>query len=67
MTGSHAWTASGEQAKAHAKHDLKVAGMQRSTDTRSLASGKVEEAAGKLVGCDGMKLEGQAINARKDA
>ena len=58
VTGSHAWTSSGEQDKAHAK-----AAMQAATENRNPEKdgfGKVEEMAGKLTGCEGMKHEGAA-------
>ncbi|GJC87791.1 hypothetical protein ColLi_10629 [Colletotrichum liriopes] len=58
VTGSHAWTSSGEQDKAHAASTMKTAGQQRDSSTQGY--GKVEEAAGKAFGCDGMKQEGAA-------
>ncbi|KAK1997926.1 hypothetical protein LX36DRAFT_657056 [Colletotrichum falcatum] len=58
VTGSHAWTSSGEQDKAHAASTMKAAGQQR--DHAAQGYGKVEEAAGKAFGCDGMKQEGAA-------
>ncbi|EFQ35595.1 hypothetical protein CGRA01v4_04097 [Colletotrichum graminicola] len=58
VTGSHAWTSSGEQDKAHAASTMKAAGQQR--DPTAQGYGKVEEVAGKALGCDGMKQEGAA-------
>jgi len=58
MTGSHAWTTSGEQDKAHAKASLQAAAQNR--DPSSAGYGKVEEMAGKITGCEGMKYEGAA-------
>ncbi|KUI63741.1 hypothetical protein VM1G_10501 [Cytospora mali] len=57
VTGSQAWTASGEQAKAHAVSDMKAASEAR--DASSHGYGKVEEVAGKAVGCEGMVREGE--------
>ncbi|KAF3766933.1 hypothetical protein M406DRAFT_355408 [Cryphonectria parasitica EP155] len=56
VTGSQAWTASGEQAKAHAVSDMKAAGEARDSAGKGL--GKAEELAGKAVGCEGMVREG---------
>lgn len=56
VTGSHAWTESGEQAKAHAVSDMKAASETR--DASSQGYGKAEEVAGKAVGCEGMVKEG---------
>jgi uncharacterized protein YjbJ (UPF0337 family) len=58
VTGSHAWTSSGEQAKAHAVGIMKAAGEAR--DPASQGYGKVEEVAGKITGCEGMQQEGVA-------
>ncbi|TEA19246.1 hypothetical protein C8034_v010338 [Colletotrichum sidae] len=58
VTGSHAWTSSGEQDKAHAASTMKVAGQQRDASTQGF--GKVEESVGKAFGCEGMKEEGAA-------
>ncbi|TLD24182.1 hypothetical protein PspLS_06349 [Pyricularia sp. CBS 133598] len=63
VTGSQAWTASGEQDKAHAVHTMKVAGEQR--DASAQGYGKVEELAGRAVGCEGMQQEGTA-SAKKE-
>ncbi|KAK1569570.1 uncharacterized protein LY79DRAFT_528428 [Colletotrichum navitas] len=56
VTGSHAWTSSGEQDKAHAASTMKTASQQRDPTTQG--HGKVEEVAGNALGCDGMKQEG---------
>ncbi|KAK2056365.1 hypothetical protein LY76DRAFT_595244 [Colletotrichum caudatum] len=58
VTGSHAWTSSGEQDKAHAASTMKAAGQQRDPTTQGY--GKVEQVAGEALGCDGMKQEGAA-------
>ncbi|PSR82922.1 hypothetical protein BD289DRAFT_411290 [Coniella lustricola] len=56
VTGSQAWTASGEQAKAHAVSDMKAASEIRDASTQGL--GRTEELAGKAFGCEGMVKEG---------
>ncbi|KAF2460798.1 hypothetical protein BDY21DRAFT_368944 [Lineolata rhizophorae] len=56
VTGSHAWQTSGQQAKAHATQEMKMAGEER----QGAGAGKVEEMAGKAVGCEGMEKEGAA-------
>lgn len=58
LTGSHAWTTSGEQDKAHAKASMQAANQNR--DPQRDGYGKVEEVAGKLTGCEGMRQEGAA-------
>ncbi|OHF01837.1 hypothetical protein CORC01_02715 [Colletotrichum orchidophilum] len=58
VTGSHAWTSSGEQDKAHAASTMKAAGEQRDASTQGY--GKAEEIAGKVFGCGGMEQEGAA-------
>ncbi|EJT78205.1 hypothetical protein GGTG_03307 [Gaeumannomyces tritici R3-111a-1] len=63
VTGSHAWTSSGEQDKAHAVHSMKAAGEQR--DPASQGYGKFEEMAGRATGCAGMEKEG-AASVKKD-
>ncbi|KAJ0118791.1 hypothetical protein N8I77_001425 [Diaporthe amygdali] len=63
ITGSEAWKASGEQAKAHAVSDMKAASEGR--DESSQGFGKAEELAGKAVGCEGMVKEGDA-STKKD-
>ncbi|KAH9898863.1 hypothetical protein F4778DRAFT_173050 [Xylariomycetidae sp. FL2044] len=56
VTGSHAWTSSGEQAKAHAVDSMKAASEQR--DSSSQGYGKVEQKLGEVTGCEGMAKEG---------
>jgi len=56
--GSHAWTTSGEQDKAHARAAMQQAAEQR--DPAKSGYGKAEEMAGKLTGCEGMQKEGAA-------
>jgi len=51
------WAASGAQQKDEAVHKMREAGEQR--DPKSQGYGKVEERAGKIVGCEGMKREGE--------
>ena len=55
--GSHAWSSSGEQDKAHAVASMKAAGATR--DAGEQGYGKVEALAGKAVGCEGMRKEGE--------
>jgi len=57
LSGSNAWSASGEEQKKHAIDAMKEAGDQR--DPRQ-GYGKAEEIAGKLSGCEGMQKEGAA-------
>ncbi|KAK0643699.1 hypothetical protein B0T16DRAFT_187931 [Cercophora newfieldiana] len=64
LTGSHAWTTSGEQDKAHAKAAMKAATENR--DPAASGYGKAEELAGKLTGCEGMRQEGAASAAKRD-
>ncbi|KAI0481089.1 hypothetical protein GGR56DRAFT_628826 [Xylariaceae sp. FL0804] len=61
VTGSHAWTSSGEQAKAHAVDTMKAASEQRDP---SQGYGKVEQKLGEVTGCEGMEKEGAA--SKKD-
>ncbi|KAL2017083.1 hypothetical protein VTK56DRAFT_2606 [Thermocarpiscus australiensis] len=63
ITGSHAWTASGEQDKAHARASMQAAAEHR--DPNKSGYGRAEEIAGKLTGCEGMKHEG-AASKRKE-
>ncbi|KAI2612622.1 uncharacterized protein GGS25DRAFT_126831 [Hypoxylon fragiforme] len=58
VTGSQAWTTSGEQAKAHAVDTMKTAGEQRNASTQGF--GKVEQKLGQATGCEGMVKEGSA-------
>ena len=57
MTGSQAWTTSGEQAKAHAVDTMKAAGEKRDP---SQGYGKIEQKLGQATGCEGMVKEGEA-------
>eukprot|EP01103_Thecamoeba_quadrilineata_P021417 TRINITY_DN9843_c0_g1_i1.p1 TRINITY_DN9843_c0_g1~~TRINITY_DN9843_c0_g1_i1.p1 ORF type:complete len:107 (+),score=20.92 TRINITY_DN9843_c0_g1_i1:41-322(+) len=57
ITGSQAWTESGEQAKAHAVESMKAASENRD---QTQGYGKIEEIAGKVTGCQGMEKEGAA-------
>ncbi|KAK4197992.1 hypothetical protein QBC40DRAFT_284570 [Triangularia verruculosa] len=63
ISGSHAWTTSGEQDKAHARASLNQAAQNR--DPATSGYGKVEELAGKLTGCEGMRREGAASAGSK--
>lgn len=63
VTGSEAWKASGEQAKAHGVSDMKAASEGR--DASSQGYGKAEELAGKAVGCEGMVKEGDASGKKE--
>ncbi|KAI2626573.1 hypothetical protein GGR54DRAFT_476997 [Hypoxylon sp. NC1633] len=58
VTGSQAWTTSGEQAKAHAVDSMKAAGEQRNPSSQGF--GKVEQKLGQVTGCEGMVKEGGA-------
>ena len=58
MTGSQAWTTSGEQAKAHAVDTMKSAGEKRYPSSQGF--GKVEQKLGQVAGCEGMVKEGAA-------
>ncbi|ROT39051.1 hypothetical protein SODALDRAFT_350302 [Sodiomyces alkalinus F11] len=62
ITGSQAWSSSGEQDKVHATSNLRAAAEAR--DPAKQGYGKVEEIAGRVLGCEGMKKEGIA-SARK--
>ncbi|KAK3956610.1 hypothetical protein QBC32DRAFT_330472 [Pseudoneurospora amorphoporcata] len=64
ITGSHAWTTSGEQDKAHAKASLQAATEGR--DPAASGYGSVEETAGKLTGCEWMKKEGAASKSHQE-
>lgn len=55
VTDSEAWKRSGEQDQAASIEAMRKAGENRDT---SQGYGKVEEMAGKAVGCDGMRKEG---------
>lgn len=57
VTGSHAWTSSGEQDKAAGLSTMRKAGEERDT---TQGYGKIEELAGKATGCEGMQKEGAA-------
>ncbi|RYP17100.1 hypothetical protein DL765_004719 [Monosporascus sp. GIB2] len=58
VTGSQAWTSSGEQAKAHAVDTMKAAGEAR--DPAIQGYGKAEQKLGEVTGCEGMAKEGAA-------
>lgn len=58
VTGSEAWSQSGSQQKAEAVDAMKAAGDAR--DPERSGFGHIEETAGKLTGCEGMKEEGAA-------
>lgn len=58
VTGSQAWTSSGEQAKAHAVDTMKAAGEAR--DPAAQGYGKAEQKLGEVTGCEGMAKEGAA-------
>ncbi|KAI1089662.1 hypothetical protein F5B19DRAFT_466275 [Rostrohypoxylon terebratum] len=57
VTGSQAWTNSGEQVKSHAVDTMKAAGERRDP---SQGFGKVEQKLGQTTGCEGMVKEGEA-------
>ncbi|KAL2159481.1 hypothetical protein VTH06DRAFT_2486 [Thermothelomyces fergusii] len=58
---SSAWSASGEQDKAHARASMQAAAERR--DPAKSGYGRAEEVAGRLTGCEGMKHEGAASRA----
>ncbi|KAI1502770.1 hypothetical protein F5X99DRAFT_426943 [Biscogniauxia marginata] len=58
ITGSHAWTTSGKQAKAHAVDSVKAAGEARGSSAQGY--GKAEQKLGEMAGCEGMVQEGAA-------
>ncbi|PTB67699.1 hypothetical protein BBK36DRAFT_1168078 [Trichoderma citrinoviride] len=62
ISGSQAWSASGEQDKAAA-----VDAMRKAADKRdpNQGYGKAEEWAGKLTGCEGMQKEGAASSQKR--
>ncbi|KAK3903114.1 hypothetical protein C8A05DRAFT_14899 [Staphylotrichum tortipilum] len=65
ITGSQAWSASGDHDKTHARAALQAAVEHR--DPAKMGYGRAEEIAGKLTGCEGMKHEGAASrNKRQD-
>ncbi len=65
ITGSQAWSTSGEHDKTHARAALQAAVEHR--DPAKAGYGRAEEIAGKLTGCEGMKHEGAASrNKRQD-
>ncbi|KAK5629657.1 hypothetical protein RRF57_005372 [Xylaria bambusicola] len=57
MGCSHAWKASGEQAKAHAVDTMKAAGERRDP---SQGLGAAEQKLGRVTGCEGVANEGAA-------
>ncbi|KAH7127466.1 hypothetical protein EDB81DRAFT_889263 [Dactylonectria macrodidyma] len=65
LTNSQAWKASGEQDKAAGLAALKRVGEQRSQHPEQ-GYGKVEQMAGKIVGCEGMMREGDASIKNKN-
>ncbi|KAK4188470.1 hypothetical protein QBC35DRAFT_382637 [Podospora australis] len=64
ISGSHAWTTSGEQDKAHARASLQAVAENR--DRQSKGFGHAEEVAGKWTGCEGMKKEGAASDNKRN-
>lgn len=62
ISGSQAWSASGEHDKAAA-----VDAMRKAADKRdpNQGYGKAEEWAGKLTGCEGMQKEGAASSQKR--
>lgn len=62
MTGSEAWQASAEQDKSQGVDAMKAASANR--DPQQTGFGKVEEIAGKAVGCEGMEKEGAQSKAQ---
>ncbi|PHH68042.1 hypothetical protein CDD82_892 [Ophiocordyceps australis] len=62
ISGSEAWKTSGEHDKNAA-----ISAMQQAQDTRGAAQGygRVEQVAGKALGCSGMEKEGAASKSDK--
>lgn len=56
VTGSTEWQQSGAQDKSAGIQEMKAASEQRDSTG---GAGKVEELAGKAVGCEGMETEGK--------
>ncbi|KJX96988.1 hypothetical protein TI39_contig592g00010 [Zymoseptoria brevis] len=56
LTGSKAWQDSAAKDKQAGIDDMKAASANR--DPTQSGLGKVEEVAGKAVGCEGMEKEG---------
>ena len=56
VTGSEGWAKSGETDKQAGIDAMKAASENR--DSSQSGFGKVEEMAGKAVGCEGMENEG---------
>jgi hypothetical protein len=56
VTGSEDWKSTGQQEKQAAIDGMKAASENR--DPQQSGMGKVEEIAGKAVGCEGMEKEG---------
>lgn len=56
VTGSEAWQSSAESDKQTGIDNMKAASANR--DPQQSGYGKVEELAGKAVGCEGMEEEG---------
>ncbi|KAF2202962.1 hypothetical protein GQ43DRAFT_368022 [Delitschia confertaspora ATCC 74209] len=57
VSGSEEWKRSGAEEKDHAVSAMKEAGEKR--DHQAQGFGKAEEMAGKAVGCEGMRREGE--------
>jgi len=59
VTGSKEWQESGKKDSAEGISEMKAANEQRSGEpAASGIGGKIEEAAGKVAGCEGMEKEG---------
>ena len=56
MTGSEGWKSAAEQDTQEGTETMKAASANR--DPQQDGLGKVEEMAGKAVGCEGMEKEG---------
>ena len=63
VTGSEEWKASGAQDKGASVDVMKALGEQR--DSSKQGYGGLEEQAGHLMGCDGMKKEGAESKAQQ--
>jgi hypothetical protein len=56
LTGNQSWAQSAERDKEQGIATMKAASANR--DPQQSGMGKVEEMAGKAVGCEGMESEG---------
>ncbi|GIZ40446.1 hypothetical protein CKM354_000378300 [Cercospora kikuchii] len=65
VTGNSAWQRSADHDKSAGVAAMKAASANR--DPNEQGMGKVEELAGKAVGCEGMQQEGAASAQRRES